>query len=153
MKRVAGICLSLLAACFGLVPLFTLPLLSKVYTVPAIMSRRFIIAAAILWVILAARRERILVGFPDLVKLFILGLLSYLMVICYAGALKYMASGPVTTLQFLYPIMVILIMVFFFHEKYHWYMGFAVLLAFPVSRSCRLAAARAIIHPARCSWA
>ena len=131
LERVWGIILSLLASgCFALLPLFTLPLIKDGIGVPSIMAYRFVIAAIILWGILFFARRPILVAISDMVKLFILSLLSYLMVICYAEALKYMASGPVTTLQFLYPIMVMLIMIFFFHEKYHWYMGLAVVLAF-----------------------
>lgn len=131
LERCVGIALSLLAsACYALLPLFTLPLLKEGISVATIMSYRFIIGTVVLWCILILKRERILVGASDMVKLFILSLLSYLMVICYAEALKYMASGPVTTLQFLYPIMVMLIMIFFYHEKFHWYTGVAVGLAF-----------------------
>lgn len=131
LKRFVGILLSFLAGvCFALLPLFTLPLIKEGISVPAIMAYRFIIATIILWALLMIRKERILVGIGDMAKLFTLSLLSYLFVICYAEALKYMASGAVTTLQFLYPIMVMLIMIFFFHEKFHWYMGVSVLLAF-----------------------
>lgn len=117
------------SATFGLIPLFSLPLLHAGVSVQTALVYRFGLAALTLWLILGLRRERFAVRGIDLCKLAALSAFYMLAVFLFFESFSHLPSGVAATIQFLYPLMVLLIMVLFFHERFSWRMGAAVTLA------------------------
>lgn len=130
-SRNSGIILCLIASgTFGLISLFTLPLLQSGINAQTILVYRFVVAVLIMWPILAAKGEKLRITLEDFLKLMILSSMYLLAVITFFYAFSFLASGVVAIIQFLYPVMVMLVMVFFFHEKFSGRMALALILAF-----------------------
>lgn len=117
------------SAAFGLIPLFSLPLLRAGLSVQTALAYRFSIAALALWPILRLRGERFALRGIDLCKLAALSLAYMVAVLFFFESFYYLPSGIAATIQFLYPVMVMLIMIAFFHERFYWNVGLAVALA------------------------
>lgn len=129
-RKAYGVTLGLLSsAAFGMIPLFSLPLFHNGFTVQSALFYRFSIAALVIWLILLGLREKILLPIIDICKLSFLSLLYMMAVVVFFHSFSFLPSGVVATIQFLYPVMVMLIMIFFFHEKFYWRVTWAVLLA------------------------
>lgn len=125
-----GFILGLIASgTFGLIPLFSLPLLHDGVTVETALVYRFGIATVLMWLILLARRERVLVPGIVFLKLAGVSALYMLAVLLFFHAFSFLPSGVVATINFLFPLMVMLIMIMFFHERFRWHTALAVLLA------------------------
>lgn len=97
---------------YGLNPLFGMPLMSKGVSVDSILFFRYGIAVLILGVILLFDRQSFKISWRQAGVLLVLGLLYTSSSICLFEAYKYIPSGLATTLIFLYPVLVALIMVF-----------------------------------------
>lgn len=97
---------------YGLNPLFAKPLLGMGVSVDTMLAFRYLLAVAILGLWLLYRRESFKVSVPQLVRLCILGVLFGLSSLLLFSSYKYIPAGLATTLVFLYPILVALIMVF-----------------------------------------
>lgn len=117
------------AATFGLIPLFTLPLLSAGLSPETILFYRFAIALIIMLPIMLVKREKLGLRPLDHMKLAGLSIMYMLAALLYFHAFRYLPSGVVTTLQYLYPLMVMVIMILFFHEKFSWSKVLAIGLA------------------------
>lgn len=102
------------SATFGLIPLFTLPLLHAGVTAETALFYRFLIATLTLGGLLAARGERFRMRGVDLCKLAGMSVMYMLAALLFFWAFSYLPSGVAATLQFLYPVMVMLIMIVFF---------------------------------------
>lgn len=116
------------AATFGLIPLFTLPILAAGASVATSLAYRFTLATFIVGVILAIKGESFAIGWKPFFKISFLALLYMLAVIVFFHAFRFLPSGIVATLQFQYPVIVMLIMVCFFHERFRWSLAFAIVL-------------------------
>lgn len=97
---------------YGLNPLFGMPLMSQGVSVDSILFFRYGIAVLILGAILLFDRQSFKISWKQAGVLFVLGLLYTSSSICLFEAYKYIPSGLATTLIFLYPVLVALIMVF-----------------------------------------
>lgn len=97
---------------YGLNPLFGMPLMSKGVSVDSILFFRYGIAVLILGAILLFERQSFKISWRQAGVLLVLGLLYTSSSICLFEAYKYIPSGLATTLIFLYPVLVALIMVF-----------------------------------------
>lgn len=129
-SRQAGLLLGLFSsATFGLIPLFTIPLLQAGISAQTALVYRFSIAVAVMGLLLWRRGENFSVGLRDLLKLMGLSTMYLLAVVLFFYAFSFMASGAVATIQFLYPVMVMLIMIVFFREPFHWQTALALALA------------------------
>ena len=117
------------SATFGLIPLFSLPLLQVGVTAETALFYRFAIASLALGGILALRGERFALCGIDLCKLAVLSLMYMLAALLLFWAFSYLPSGIAATIQFLYPVMVMLIMVCFFGERFVWTTALAIVLA------------------------
>ena len=117
------------SATFGLIPLFTLPLLHAGVTAETALFYRFLIATLTLGVLLAARGERFRMRGVDLCKLAGMSVMYMLAALLFFWAFSYLPSGVAATLQFLYPVMVMLFMVVFFGESFSPSTALGVLLA------------------------
>lgn len=97
---------------YGLNPLFGMPLMSQGVSVDSILFFRYGIAVLILGAILLFDRQNFKISWRQAGVLLVLGLLYTSSSICLFEAYKYIPSGLATTLIFLYPVLVALIMVF-----------------------------------------
>lgn len=118
------------AICYGLIPLFTLPLLAAGIPVETALVYRFGISTIAIGAILALKRESFAIGWVPFWKISGLSLFYAGAVMLYFYALELLPSGVVATLQFLFPVMVMAIMVMFFHEPFRWQTALAIALAF-----------------------
>lgn len=131
MSRVKGfLCGVLTSATFGMIPLFTLPLMAAGMTAPSILCYRFLFSALILGLVLAAAREKFYVSRKQFFTLFWLSLLYTGSALCLFWGYNYLPSGVATTIIFLYPVFVALLMAVFFGEKISASTVFALALAF-----------------------
>ena len=129
-EAVMGFFLGLFSsATFGLIPLFTLPLLHAGVTAETALFYRFLIATLTLGGLLAARGERFRMRGVDLCKLAGMSVMYMLAALLFFWAFSYLPSGVAATLQFLYPVMVMLIMIVFFHERFSWTIALSIILA------------------------
>ncbi len=97
---------------YGLNPLFAVPLMKQGVSVDSILFFRYILAVAILGGWLVFRKENFRVDGHQLRRLLILGLLFSLSSFCLFEAYNYIPSGVATTIVFLYPVLVAVIMMF-----------------------------------------
>lgn len=117
------------SATFGLIPLFTLPLLAAGIGIGTALVYRFGIATLTMALILVAARQQIAIPLVAAFKIAGLSVLYMLAVLFFFQSFAYLPSGVVATIQFLYPVMVMLIMIIFFHERIRWQTCVAVALA------------------------
>ena len=106
------------AASYGLNPLFTLPLYGAGMGVDSVLFYRYLLAAAMLGALMLVRRQSFAVRRRDLVPLAVMGLLNH------------MDAGIASTILFLYPVLVAVIMAVGFHEKVSRITMLSILLAF-----------------------
>lgn len=118
-NNVKGIIYALISSgTFGLIPLFSLPLMNDDgIGLPTILFYRFILSAMMMGIICIIKKESIKISPKHVATIFGLGLLYAATALCLIYAYKYIPSGVATTIHFIYPISVSLIMVLFFKEK------------------------------------
>ena len=97
---------------YGLNPLFSMPLLMAGAAVQSVLFFRYMIAVLLLGIYLLIRKESFRVNLRQTGILLILGLLYTSSSLFLFEAYRYIASGLATTLVFLYPVLVAVIMVF-----------------------------------------
>lgn len=118
MNRIKGILLAAVSSStFGLAPFFSITLLLMGYSAFEVLSYRWGIAAVILTVFGLLSGCDFRLNRKDLAVVFALSLLravtSFSLIIAYQN----IASGVASTIHFMYPLAVTLVMMFFFHEK------------------------------------
>lgn len=97
---------------YGLNPLFGMPLMNKGVSIESILFFRYSIAVVLLGLYLLVSRQSFRVTGKQAGVLLILGLLYTSSSVFLFAAYNYIASGLATTLIFLYPVLVAIIMVF-----------------------------------------
>lgn len=97
---------------YGLNPLFAVPLIRHGLSVDEILFFRYLLAVVILGGWLAFRRENFRISPRKASRLIILGLLFSISSLTLFQAYRYIPSGVATTIVFLYPVLVAIIMVF-----------------------------------------
>lgn len=97
---------------YGLNPLFAMPLMNKGVAIGSILFFRYFFAVLILGGFLLLCKQSFKVSFKQAGILLVLGLLYTSSSLFLFEAYKYIASGLATTLIFLYPVLVAIIMVF-----------------------------------------
>lgn len=102
---------------FGLIPLFTLPLMAAGMHFPSILFYRFFIAALMLGGALLLMRQSLRVSRRQLFTLAGLSLLYDGSAVFLLWSYEYLASGVATTINFLYPVFVTVVMMWWFKEK------------------------------------
>lgn len=105
------------AATYGMNPLFALPLYEGGMDLYSVLFFRYLFAIPILAIMLKIRRRDFSIGKADIAPLIILGILFALSSITLFSSYHHMDAGIASTILFVYPIMVALIMFFFFKEK------------------------------------
>ena len=117
-EAVLGFLLALLSsAAFGLIPLFSLPLLHDGMSPECVLFYRFLFGALAILPMPVLRHERLAAPPRELLRLALFSIMYALAALLMFQGFHYLPSGVASTLQFLYPLMVMIIMILFFHEK------------------------------------
>lgn len=118
------------AAAYGLNPFFAVPLLREGMELGDLLLYRFIVATALIAVFLLAVRESFRVTRRELATLAALGVIFAASSQCLFYGFKHMPAGIASTVLFVYPIFVALIMGFYFKERVSWVMWASLGIAF-----------------------
>lgn len=97
---------------YGLNPLFAMPLMNQGAAIESILFFRYFFAVVLLGAFLFLSKERFKISGKQAGILLVLGLLYTMSSLFLFEAYHYIASGLATTLIFLYPVLVAIIMVF-----------------------------------------
>lgn len=105
---------------FGLIPLFSIPVMTAGMHLPSMMVYRFALGCLGILAVLLWKRTDMKISLTELAEVCLLALFydteAILMILGY----NYMPSGVATTLVFSYPIWTELLMLLFFHEHFSW---------------------------------
>lgn len=108
---------SIAAASYGMNPLFALPLYKAGMDPDSVLFFRYLFAIPLLGIMIKARGRSFTIQRKETFPLIIMGLLVALSSLTLFLSYNYMAAGIASTLLFVYPIMVALIMAMVFKEK------------------------------------
>ena len=108
---------SIAAASYGMNPLFALPLYKAGMDPDSVLFFRYLFAFPLLGIMIKARGRSFKIQRKETFPLIIMGLLVALSSLTLFLSYNYMAAGIASTLLFVYPIMVALIMAMVFKEK------------------------------------
>lgn len=108
---------SIAAASYGMNPLFALPLYKAGMDPDSVLFFRYLFAIPLLGIMIKARGRTFKIQRKETFPLIIMGLLVALSSLTLFLSYNYMAAGIASTLLFVYPTMVALIMAMVFKEK------------------------------------
>ena len=108
---------SIAAASYGMNPLFALPLYKAGMDPDSVLFFRYLFAIPLLGIMIKARGRSFKIQRKETFPLIIMGLLVALSSLTLFLSYNYTAAGIASTLLFVYPIMVALIMAMVFKEK------------------------------------
>jgi drug/metabolite transporter (DMT)-like permease len=117
MKHKGIVCGILAAVCYGTNPFGALPLYAEGVNTSSVLFYRFSMAVMILGVMLLAERKSFVVTKNELKVLASLGILFAASSITYYQSFRFMDAGIASTILFVYPVMVAVIMAVFFRER------------------------------------
>jgi drug/metabolite transporter (DMT)-like permease len=116
--KIKGIIYGIIAAvCYGTNPLGALYLYADKINVNSVLFYRYFFAAIILGILLIVRKESFIINKRQLKYMAILGVLFAFSSLSLFGSFHYIDAGIASTLLFVYPVMVALIMAVMFKEK------------------------------------
>lgn len=105
------------AATYGMNPLFALPLYSVGMDPDSVLFIRYLLAIAILGIMIKARGRNFKIETGEIAPLAAVGILFAISSISLFSSYNHMDAGIASTLLFVYPIIVALIMAIFFKER------------------------------------
>lgn len=105
------------AACYGLNPLFTLPLYHAGIGSDSVLFYRYGFATLFLGLLMLFRKESFSISRKEFLPLFMLGVIFALSSLTLFLSYNFMDAGIASTILFIYPLLVALIMAIFFKEK------------------------------------
>ena len=117
MKHKGIICGILAAVCYGTNPFGALPLYEEGVNTSSVLFYRFAMAVLMLAAMLLIERKSFKISGKELKTLGSLGLLFAASSITYYQSFRFMDAGIASTILFVYPVMVAVIMATFFKEK------------------------------------
>ena len=117
MKHKGIICGILAAVCYGTNPFGALPLYEEGVNTASVLFYRFFMAVLMLAIMLIVQRITFSVSKGELKVLGSLGILFAASSITYYQSFHFMDAGIASTILFVYPVMVAVIMASFFKEK------------------------------------
>lgn len=117
-NRLLGYLLGVIAAAsFGLNPTFALPLYADGLNPDSVLLLRYGLSIPMVAIMLLFRGRGVKVPWKSVLPLAGLGLLMSISSLTLFISYNYMAAGIASTILFVYPLMVAIIMTLFFHEK------------------------------------
>lgn len=105
------------AATYGMNPLFALPLYKAGMNPDSVLFFRYLFAIPVLGIMLKVRGRNFKIQKKEILPLIIMGFLVAFSSLALFQSYNYMEAGIASTLLFVYPILVALIMAFVFKEK------------------------------------
>ncbi|MBO5602381.1 MAG: DMT family transporter [Prevotella sp.] len=129
MKHKGIICGILAAVCYGTNPFGALPLYEEGVNTSSVLFYRFSMAVLMLAVMLLIERKSFRINIHELKTLGTLGLLFAASSITYYQSFRFMDAGIASTILFVYPVMVAVIMATCFKEQVTASTVMAILLA------------------------
>ncbi len=113
-----GVILAIISAiCYGMNPLGALFLYEEGLNVNSVIFYRFIFASILLAIFMIIKKDSFYLKFKEIILLAFLGLLFGISAISLFNSFLYMDAGLASTVLFIYPIFVAIIMALFFKEK------------------------------------
>lgn len=126
------------AASYGMNPLFTLPLYNVGMGVDSVLFYRYALAVVVLGVMMKMQKQSFAIRKADLWPLCIMGLLFSFSSLFLFMSYNYMDAGIASTILFVYPVLVAIIMAVVFKEKVSLLTLFSIALAFAgISMLCK----------------
>ena len=117
-ERVRGYVLGAVAAAsYGLNPLFALPMYAAGMGADSVLFYRYVLAVALLGALMLVRRRSFALHRRDVVPLVVMGLLMSASSLLLFESYHFMDAGVASTILFVYPVMVAVIMAVGFHER------------------------------------
>ena len=118
------------AASYGMNPLFTLPLYSAGMSVDTVLFYRYSLAVIVLGIMMKFQKQSFAIKRVDVLPLCIMGLLFAFSSLFLFMSYNYMDAGIASTILFVYPVLVAVIMAVFFKEKVSVITAVSIALAF-----------------------
>lgn len=113
-----GVILAIISAIYyGMNPLGALFLYEEGLNVNSVIFYRFIFASILLAIFMLIKKDSFYLKFKEIILLALLGLLFGISAISLFNSFLYMDAGLASTVLFIYPIFVAIIMALFFKEK------------------------------------
>ena len=116
-KSVGILCAILSAVCYGTNPFGALPLYEEGVNTATVLAHRFGLAVILLAIVMLIKHENFKITRHEFKVLFSLGILFAASSITYYQSFHFMDAGIASTILFVYPVMVAVIMAVFFKEK------------------------------------
>lgn len=114
---------------FGLIPLFAVPPVLAGMPVNSVVFYRFLFSAIVMGGILSFKKVDFRITGREFMFLAVLSLLYASTALILTSSYFYIPSGTATTIHFLYPMVVALLMTFIFKEDYSYVLFGAIILA------------------------
>ena len=108
---------ALAAAAYGTNPAFAIPLYEQGMNPNSVLFFRYLFGIPLIALVMAARGVPFRLSREEIGPTAILGILMAFSSLALFESYKYINSGIASTLLFVYPVMVAVMMIFFFHEK------------------------------------
>ena len=126
------------AASYGMNPLFALPLYGIGMSVDTVLFYRYALAIVVLGVLMRMQKQSFSIKKADVLPLFMMGLLFSFSSLFLFISYNYMDAGIASTILFVYPVLVAVIMAVVFKERISPLTLFSIALAFTgISLLCR----------------
>lgn len=109
---------ALAAATYGTNPAFAVPLYEQGMNPTSVLLFRYLLSLPMLALMMLARHRTFTLKRDELLPVAVLGILMALSSLGLYESYKYMNSGIASTLLFMYPVLVAVLMSAFFHEKF-----------------------------------
>lgn len=106
------------AAAYGTNPAFAVPLYEQGMNPVSVLLFRYVIGLPLLLALMMIRGVDVRLHKNEIIPVVILGVLMALSSLTLFESYEYMNSGVASTLLFVYPVMVAVLMMFFFHERF-----------------------------------
>lgn len=117
--KVKGYGLAALAAiAYGTNPAFAIPLYQQGMNPVSVLLFRYLMGLPLLAILMTIRGKSLSQRKNEIIPTMVLGILMAVSSLTLFESYNYMNSGVASTLLFIYPVMVAVIMIFFFHEKF-----------------------------------
>lgn len=130
MKNIKGITLAIISSStFGMIALFSIPLMEEGLGIGSILFYRFLISSIVMGAICLYRKQSFMITKQQFIPLIFLGMLYATTSLLLIHSYEWVPSGIVTTIHFLYPVLVSAIMVVFFKERGSWILFIAAVMS------------------------
>lgn len=118
------------AASYGLNPLFTLPLYEAGISADSVLFYRYGLAVVMLGILMKVKKQSFALHRLEVLPLLVLGILFAFSSLTLFMSYQYMDAGIASTILFVYPVLVAILMAVFFKEKISFITMLSIAMAF-----------------------